>query len=158
MRKTRLAVVAVTAAALLAGCQTGMGTKETGGALAGAAAGGLLGSQFGSGSGQLAMTGAGVILGAFLGSQVGQSLDRSDQLYAQQAANQAFEGGRSGSSYAWQNPDSGNSGVIRPQGVSYYQQGQPCRQYTQTVYVGGRAETLTGTACRNTDGTWTIVN
>lgn len=158
MQKRRFAIVAMVAAFLLAGCESLGGPKQTGGTLVGAAAGGLLGSQFGSGSGQLAMTGAGVLLGAFLGSEIGSSLDRSDQLYAQQTANQAFESGRSGSTYRWSNPDSGHSGTITPQQVSSYQGGQPCRRYTQTVYVDGRAETVTGSACRNPDGTWTIVN
>ena len=39
-----------------------------------------------------------------------------------------------------------------PRGNSY------CRDFTQTIYVEGRSETATGTACRNPDGTWSIVD
>ncbi|WP_172428518.1 trypsin-like peptidase domain-containing protein [Azospirillum brasilense] len=36
--------------------------------------------------------------------------------------------------------------------------GRPvCREYVQTVNVGGRTEQAMGTACRKTDGTWVIV-
>ena len=32
-----------------------------------------------------------------------------------------------------------------------------CRQYTHTVYIDGRPQTMRGTACRNPDGTWQAV-
>ena len=36
--------------------------------------------------------------------------------------------------------------------------GQPCREYQQTVTIGGKTEEAYGTACRQPDGTWKIVN
>lgn len=32
--------------------------------------------------------------------------------------------------------------------------GQYCREYTQTVYIGGRAVEAYGTACQQPDGSW----
>ena len=64
------------------------GQKETGGAVGGAVLGGFAGSLIGGGTGQLVSAG----IGALLGSQAGRSLDRSDQLFHRQAAEQAHWG------------------------------------------------------------------
>ncbi|MDR6292156.1 MULTISPECIES: RT0821/Lpp0805 family surface protein [Inquilinus] len=149
-------VAALVGAVALAGCQD-FGPKQGAGTLIGAAGGGLLGSQFGSGGGKLAATAAGVLIGAWLGNSVGSSLDRSDQLYAERTYNQAFEGTRSGTESSWRNPDSGNYGTVTPT-RTYQNAGRDCREFTQTIYIQGRAQTGTGTACRNGDGTWAIVN
>jgi surface antigen len=41
-----------------------------------------------------------------------------------------------------------------------YQQssGEYCREYQQTVTVGGKTQEAYGTACRQPDGTWKIVS
>ena len=150
-------IPAVLAAFVLTGCAQGAGDKQTFGTIGGAVAGGLLGAQFGSGSGQLIATGVGTLLGAWAGSEIGASLDRADQAYAQQAAQSSLESAPTGTATTWRNPDSGNYGTITPtntvpRGNSY------CRDFTQTIYVEGRSETATGTACRNPDGTWSIAN
>ncbi|MGO4124405.1 RT0821/Lpp0805 family surface protein [Inquilinus sp. YAF38] len=155
MRKFTIAAVLVGAVAL-AGCQD-YGPKQGAGTLIGAAGGGLLGSQFGGGTGKLAATAAGVLIGGWLGNSVGASLDRSDQLYAERTYNQAFENSHSGTESSWRNPDSGNYGTVTPT-RTYQESGRNCRDFTQTIYVEGRAQTGTGTACREGDGTWRIVN
>ncbi|HYD98228.1 MAG TPA: RT0821/Lpp0805 family surface protein [Alphaproteobacteria bacterium] len=162
MRKSVLAAVAASTLALGA-CQQGaggfggVGTKQTIGGLGGAVAGGLAGSQIGGGTGRLVATGIGAALGGLLGSEVGKSLDRADQGYLGNTTQQALETGQTNSSYQWRNPDSGNSGTVTP--VRTYEQpgGQVCREFQQTVFVGGRSEAATGTACRQPDGTWKIV-
>jgi surface antigen len=131
--------------------------KTTGGGLIGAGLGGLAGSQLGHGKGKLAMTGLGVIAGALLGSQVGQSLDRADLAYSQRSAQEAFETRPSGAPVAWRNPDSGNSGTITPRPAYQTAAGQYCREFSQTITVGGRTEEGYGTACRQPDGSWKIV-
>lgn len=150
-------VATLVGAVALAGCHLDAGPKESVGTLVGAGGGALLGSQFGSGSGQLVAVGAGTLIGAWLGNQIGVSLDRSDQLYAEQAYNRAFEGTRSGTSSSWRNPDSGNYGIVTPT-RTYQSSGRDCREFSQTIYVQGRAQTGVGTACRNGDGTWSIVS
>jgi len=153
---SKIALVGVLAIGLAA-CE-GTGPKEGGGALIGAGLGGLAGSQIGSGSGKLAATGAGVLLGALLGSQAGKSLDRADRLYAERSTHSALETGRSGQPVAWSNPDSGHSGTIIPQPAYQNTTGQYCREYQQTVNVGGQQQQAYGTACRQPDGTWKVVN
>ena len=147
-----LAVLAIS----LAACQNS-GPKQTGGTLIGAAAGGLLGAQIGKGSGKLAATAAGVLLGAWVGSEVGKSLDRADRAYAQQAHEQALAA-PVGQTITWNNPKSGNSGTVTPVRDGTDQaSGAYCREYQQTVTVGGKTEQAYGTACRQPDGTWKIV-
>jgi surface antigen len=130
--------------------------KTTGGGLIGAGLGGLAGSQLGHGSGKLATTGIGVLLGALVGSQVGQSLDKADLDYAHRTTQSALETGRSGQPIAWTNPDSGNAGTIVPRPA--YQSGNTyCREFQQTITVGGQSQEGYGTACRQPDGSWKII-
>ncbi len=142
----------------VAACAQNRGQKETGGAIVGAVAGGLLGAQFGKGSGKLAAVAAGTLLGAWVGSEVGKSLDRADRLAMQQTYNSALETGRTNQTSTWRNPDSGHSGTVTP--IKTYQTsgGQYCREYQQTVNIGGRTEKAYGTACRQPDGSWKVVN
>lgn len=133
----------------------GMGTKETVGSLGGAVAGGVIGSRFGGGSGKAAATIAGTVLGAYLGNQIGASLDRADQAYASQAFNQAYAA-PVGQSINWNNPKSGNNGTITTTRDGYSSAGYYCREFQQTISVGGRSQQAYGTACQNPDGTWQI--
>lgn len=153
-------IAAVLAAALgLAGCaeHERPGTKETVGGLGGAALGGLLGAQVGDGTGQLAATAAGAVLGGLVGSSVGRSLDEVDRMKAARTTQQALETNRTGQSASWTNPDTGHQGTVTP--VDTYQRGDGayCREFQQTVTIGGRTEQAYGTACRQPDGTWKIV-
>nr|WP_158045654.1 RT0821/Lpp0805 family surface protein [Skermanella pratensis] len=157
MRKLVLSIFLSGSLLATAGCADGVGTKQGVGTLGGAAAGGLAGAQFGKGKGQLAMTAGGVLLGALLGGEVGKSLDRADQTYATRAADRAYDA-PVGETIRWENPESGNYGTVTPirEGRNT-QTGQYCREFNQTIYVGGRAEQATGRACQQQDGTWQIV-
>jgi surface antigen len=130
--------------------------KTTGGTLIGAAAGGLVGSQFGGGAGKGVATLLGVLAGGFIGSQVGKSLDQADLQYANQTTQQALETAPSGRSMAWRNPDSGNQGTITPR-PAYASGNTQCREFQQTITVGGQTQDAYGTACRQPDGSWKIV-
>ena len=98
---------------------------------------------------------AGVTLGAFLGNEIGASMDKTDILMAQNARNDALENNKINSKAAWKNPDSGNSGVIYPT-RTYTLGGQPCREFTQEINIGGTIQTGYGKACRMADGSWDI--
>lgn len=158
MNIVKLPVALVLALFLGACAESGYGPKQTGGTLIGAGVGGLLGSQIGSGSGQLAATAAGALLGAYLGSEMGKSLDRADQMHAEQTAHDALEFEPSGTTKAWSNPDSGHSGTFTPTNTYQTAGGQQCREYQQTVTIGGETQEAYGTACREPDGSWRIVN
>lgn len=154
----RLMMTGLLVAALgVAGCETNQwGQKETVGGLGGAVLGGIAGSQIGGGSGRLWATGAGVLLGTLVGSEVGRSLDRADRLYMEQAQREVYSRPL-GETVSWSNPESGNSGTYTPTRDGTSSAGRYCREYEQTIYIGGRQETGVGTACKNPDGTWEII-
>jgi len=143
---------------LLASCAQDAGDKQTLGTLIGAAGGGLAGSQVGGGSGKLAATAAGALIGAMVGSEVGKSLDQADRMYMSQTRQRALETNRTGVKSKWVNPDSGHSGTITPQPAVEQSSGGYCREFQETVTIGGQQETAYGTACRQPDGTWKITN
>ena len=149
---------AVLSLGLLAGCSnySDYGTKQTVGGLTGAALGGLLGSQIGSGTGQLAATAAGVVVGGLLGSELGRSLDDVDRMRAEEAQYQATAA-PIGETIVWNNPDSGNYGTVTPTRDGTAAGGQYCREFQQTVTIGGRTQQTYGTACREADGTWRVM-
>lgn len=153
-------LMALSVAALsLAGCNTldSVGTKQGVGGIGGAVLGGLAGSQIGSGSGQLWATGAGVLLGGLLGSEIGSSLDNADKAYAQQANTRALSA-PVGENISWNNPQSGNYGSITPTRDGYSSGGRYCREYQQTIVVGGKSQNGYGTACQQPDGSWEVVS
>ncbi len=150
--------IALAAMLSLSACVTDQGQKQTLGTLIGAGLGGLAGSQIGSGSGQLAAVGAGVLLGGLLGSEVGKSLDKADQAYLANNAQITLESAPTGMSSSWVNPDSGNSGSLTPTNTYATASGQPCREYHSTVTIDGQTEVVYGTACRQPDGSWKLVN
>lgn len=148
----------VMAAALLVSCQDIQDNpKQAGGTLIGAGLGALAGSQVGGGKGQMAAIAIGALGGAYLGGSLGKSLDQADKMYAERTAQNTFEYNRSGVASNWNNPDSGHSGSFTPTRTFNADNGSTCRDYETTIYVGGKQETATGTACRQANGTWNII-
>ena len=157
MYALKLALVGLIALALV-GCTSNAGEKESAGTLLGALAGGLAGSQVGKGRGKLVATGVGTFLGAMLGSEIGRSLDRADRLAMQRTTQQTLEKAPVGKTSTWKNPDSGNQGSITPKKTYKRPDGMYCREFTQTITIGGRTEEAYGTACRQPDGTWKLIS
>ncbi len=139
----------------LAACEGG--TKERVGTVAGAATGAVLGSKVGKGSGNAVAIAVGTLLGALMGSEIGKSLDRADRIAMGNTTQEALENGQSGQAQTWSNPDSGHSGTVTPQPAYKNTAGNYCREYQQTVMIDGREESAYGTACRQPDGSWKIV-
>lgn len=157
-RLTALAMALMLAAALvLAGCGAGGVNKQTGGAVLGGIGGGLIGSRIGSGRGQVIGIIAGTVLGALLGGEVGRQLDERDRLMMSQTTQGALEKSQSGIPTEWRNPDTLNSGTITPRLARVDPgTGQYCREFQQTVTVGGRTQEAYGKACRQPDGSWKV--
>ncbi|NOZ43133.1 MAG: hypothetical protein GXP02_08235 [Alphaproteobacteria bacterium] len=126
-------------------------TKEGAGTLLGAIGGD-------GGTGSVIAVAAGTLAGAYIGQEIGKSLDRADRQAMQRQTQYSLESTPSGNVTVWQNPDSGNSGTITPQPAYTNKANQYCREYQQTVTVGGKTQTAYGTACRQPDGTWKITN
>ena len=120
------------------------------GGATGATAGGLIAAAAGGGTAGII---GGVLLGGLVGGAIGNALDQRDKQMAAEAAQRAFENSRTGTSTSWHNPDSGHSGSVTPT-RTYQSGGQYCREYTQTIKVGGENQKAYGTACRQPDGTW----
>lgn len=152
MMKTRrallISVAAISGSMAVASCTTSPSNQDIG-TVAGGVIGGLVGSQFGGGAGQIVATAAGAVVGAYLGNKIGESMDKTDQLEAQQALN-------SSQSKTWTSKN-GNTYTVTPQ-KTYVKNNQVCRQYTTTATIEGKAETVTGTACKQSNGTWKAVS
>lgn len=134
------------------------GSKEFAGTLLGGALGGLLGSQYGKGDERVAAVAAGTFLGMFFGREIGAYLDVTDVGCARDAAQRAGTV-PIGTQVSWNNPETGHFGTITPirEGPSDTT-GRYCREYQQTVTIGGKTEQAYGTACRQPDGSWQIDN
>lgn len=139
--------------ALATGCATPQGPKEETGMVIGGIVGAILGNQIGSGDGRRVATALGAIAGGAIGSSVGRSMDDVDRM--KMAA--TLETTRTGVASTWRNPDTGHEYRMEPTRTYESQQG-PCREYVLDAEIGGRTEEVYGTACRQSDGSWRIVD
>lgn len=138
---------------VMLGCETA-GPKTGIGAATGAAAGGLIGAAAGGGTTGII---GGVLLGGLLGGAIGNALDQRDRELAARTNQYALESAQTGTAASWQNPDSGHSGTITPTRTYQNSGGQYCREFQQTITVGGETQDAYGTACRQPDGSWKII-
>ena len=124
-------------------------TREETGQVLGGVAGGVAGSQAGGGTGRTIATIGGALLGAAIGGRVGRSMDERDL----EQTGMALENVQTGETSSWVNPDTCNRFVVEPTNTFQTTSG-PCRDYKMEVIIDGSPETLNGTACRQSDGSW----
>jgi surface antigen len=149
--KTKISVVFSLAALLFfTGCNP---TKQDVGTVVGAGSGAFIGSQIGGGTGKLAAVAIGTLLGGYIGGSIGKNMDELDQYKTQVA----LETSPTGSTLAWNNPDSDIDYSVTPT-KTYESASGPCRDYTTEAVIDGRAEIIHGTACRGDDGSWHATN
>lgn len=154
MINSRSAVASIVAALIaLAGCQSTAGPNEQQGVIIGGLLGGLLGKQIGRGHGQTAAIIVGSVVGSQIAGNIGRSMDDNDRL----KTGHSLETVRTGVRTTWRNPDSGNAYTVTPTRTFEKSTG-PCREYTVDAVIGGRAEKIYGTACRQADGSWKTVS
>lgn len=146
--RTRAALAALALALALPGCAT----KEETGALVGGAVGAAVGSTVGKGSGRTAAIIMGTMVGSVVGSSVGRYMDQQDKIRTAEV----MEYNRTNQPTSWRNPDTHNEYTVTPT-RTYERTAGPCREFTMQANVGGRPETVYGTACRQPDGSWKIV-
>lgn len=151
--RTKLGAALLATALMVTGCGPNGPTKSDTGLAVGAVAGGIIGNQVGNGTGKVLATVAGAVVGGIVGSEIGRAMDQQDRMLAQQAEFDALERGNSGVPRRWRNPDNGRYGEVVPS-RPYRRGPDDCRDYTHTIYIDGRPQTMRGTACRNPDGTW----
>lgn len=166
MKNSKLVVALLISTSLLTACTEPNGTPgrgiENGGALskanvgtaAGVVGGVAVGSMIGGGAGRVVAMVGGGLLGGMLGNMVGASMDNADRAAYDRASQEAMESGRS---RTWNNADNGHHGSIRPNKRYENEYGQYCREYTQKIVIDGKSQQGHGTACRQDDGTWELV-
>jgi surface antigen len=139
-------------ALLAAGCETPP-TKQDQGVIIGAIVGGILGHQVGGGSGQTVATIVGTVAGAAIGGSIGRSMDETDRLKTAHA----LETVRTDVPTQWVNPDTGYEYTVTPT-RTYEEETGPCREYTVDAVIGGETQQIYGTACRQADGSWKVID
>ena len=129
--------------------------KGSTGAALGAASGGLIAAAAG---GNTAGIVGGVLLGGLLGGAIGSALDQRDKQMAYSTHQATLESTRIGETGTWRNPDTGHYGSYTPTKTYESSSGQYCREYQEKVVIDGKTHSAYGTACRQPDGSWKIVN
>ena len=148
------------AMSLLAGCADSSGgggiTKEQGGTVLGALGGAAAGAALGDGNWWA--IGAGALVGGVVGNRVGNYLDERDQQQAYSTANYALDNNQDGQTATWSNPQNQTGGYTTPTDTYQTASGATCRTYQTGVQANGQSQSGTGTACRQPDGTWKLMN
>ena len=157
-KKLAAALVGGLGVAPLAGCAQGGGSysNEGVGTVLGAVGGAATGATLGSG--KWWAIGAGALVGGVVGNRIGNYLDAKDQQRAAQNANYALNHTADGQTTRWSNPQNNTGGYTTPVKTVETASGQTCRTYQTGVAANGQNQSGTGTACRQSDGTWKIVN
>jgi len=145
MRKILIALIVSTLVFNLTACET----KQEQGVLGGAALGGLVGAQFGSGNRTAGIL-AGAIIGGLIGGAIGKNMDDIDRMNMNHAV-------ANNETATWRNPNTGYQYTVVPGNDVAYKGNQNCREFATTANVGGKQEQIFGTACRQSDGSWRVV-
>jgi len=128
--------------------------RQAVGSVLGGVLGGLAGSNIGRGDGRRAATIAGTLIGIMVGNSIGRHMDQVDQY----CTGQTLEYAQDRQSIQWHNPDDRISYNVTPINHFETRDGRYCREYTTQATIGGRLQQTYGTACRQPDGSWQILN
>lgn len=135
------------------GIDVGRCNRDLLGAAIGGATGGFIGSNIGRGDGRTAAIVGGTIIGLLVGGSIGREMDRVDQ----SCVGQVLEYARPNQTVVWQSPDDVRYQVT-PIKTYEASPGRYCREYQTTATIGGRVRRAYGTACRQPDGSWKLIN
>ncbi|MFO1059237.1 MAG: RT0821/Lpp0805 family surface protein [Dongiaceae bacterium] len=102
--------------------------------------------------------GTGVEPAAFGSGAPGGALDPEDRMLVNAAAQHALETAPDGTPVGWTNPSSGHSGAVMPMRSYQTGDGLRCRVFRQTIAGDGQLQRSAGTACRQADGSWKVVD
>lgn len=138
------------AACLVAGCAPQR--QQQSGAVLGAGAGALVGTAISHGRPVGAIVGG--VLGALLGSEMGRRMDQVDEM----RLSRTLESTPTYQPTNWVNPDTGGAYTVIPTRTYTREAGVPCREFRMLANVGSGQQEVYGTACRQADGSWRIVD
>jgi len=116
--------------------------------------GGLLGGPNGDAGAVAGIS----IKGALLQGPFVTFLERGDIDRAYKTASHTLETQPSGQTRIWRNPQNGHWGTMTPARTFLNAEGRYCREFRQTVTIGGQEHQAGGTACRSDDGVWRVVS
>jgi surface antigen len=133
-------------------CDRGIVSSEVVGGVIGGAVGGVAGAQFGKGKGKTAATIGGAIVGVLVGASIGRSMDQVDQ----NCVGRILEHAPDRQQIHWESPRGEDYAVVPLR--TYQDNGTYCREYQTAATIGGKVQHVYGTACRQPDGAWKIVN
>lgn len=128
--------------------------REVIGAILGGTIGATVGSRVGEGRDRQVMTVGGAVIGAVVGGAIGRSMDEADQA----CAAQALEYAKLKQSVVWENQARGASYAITPTQIVRSGKGEECRKYLLQTTVSGHLQKRVGTACRQDNGSWKLVD
>lgn len=98
----------------------------------------------------------GISGGGLIGGKLGETLDRAARTAGYEAEYKALEYSTGGELVAW----TGKSGSVSGKVVAaqpYRVGSQDCRQYSHELTVSSTVTNARGSACRNNDGSWTLL-
>jgi surface antigen len=98
----------------------------------------------------------GISGGGLVGGPFGQALSPDDRQAALNAEYKALEYAGGGELVVWTGKDSASGTVVAAQ--PYRVGSQDCRQYKHELTALGKTTSSRATACRNNDGSWTLLN
>jgi surface antigen len=124
------------------------------GAALGGATGGAIGSQIGKGDGRTAAIIGGTVLGILIGGSIGQQMDRVDQ----NCVGQILEHAPDREVITWNTAETGTRHEVTPVKTYEDTRGRYCREYQAVSVIGGEKRQTYGTACRQADGSWQLIN
>lgn len=134
-------LIGVSSSVFLSGCQTLLAPKI---------APTSLNSQPATVSGA-AISGGGLVGGAF-----GEDLNTKDRQLAVNAEYKALEYGKANEVSQWLSSVDTTSGKVTA-AQPYRVGSQDCRQYTHEIVLSGATRLARGTACRNNNGSWSLL-
>jgi surface antigen len=133
-------------------CDRGLVSSEVVGGVIGGAVGGVAGAQLGKGRGKTVATIGGTIVGVLVGASIGRSMDDIDQNCVGRILEHAPDRRR----VNWATERGDEYAVVPLR--TFQNDGMYCREYQTAGTVGGKMQHVYGTACRQPDGAWKIMN
>lgn len=88
------------------------------------------------------------------GHKAGRGIARTDEI----CFNQAFEHAPDRETITWDNTRQGAEYQVTPTKSVRTRSGEYCREYQAKAVVGGKISNTYGTACRQPDGSWKLIN
>ena len=155
-----VAAVAVLAASAVGGCaaieeKTGFGKRTQTATAGGAVSGGIIAVLAGASKGWIVV---GTVLGGLAGGVASELLGKDEAKQNADAGYDALENQTAGGKTEWRNTASGDRGTTMIDESFVTADGVPCKRFTQTITADGETHSVTGTACRKSDGTWEIAD